>query len=66
MPRPKQPLDKRTMNFRPGDFTKMEAMFPALGPSVAVRQLVSRFIDANFVESKLPADLKLEGAALDD
>jgi len=46
MSRPKiVDLKKHTLNLREGDFDKMAELFPRLGASVAVRQLISKFID---------------------
>lgn len=41
-------LDKKTLNLRAGDFEKMGEMFPDLGSSVAVRTLLSKFVDRNY------------------
>lgn len=55
MPRPKNPdLVKKTLNFRPGDFEKMAEMFPSKGASVAIRELISAFVDKNYLESEMP------------
>ena len=39
-------FEKHTMNFRIGDFDKMEELFPAKGPSVAIRETIASFIDS--------------------
>lgn len=53
MPKPKNhELTKHTLNLRAGDFDKIGELFPDLGPSVAVRQILSRFIDKHFRPGK--------------
>ena len=50
MARPKNSeLIKKTLNFRPGDFEKMGEMFPDLGSSVAIRDLLAAFVDKHYV-----------------
>lgn len=53
MPRRKAELQKHTLNLRPGDFDKMGELFPDLGSSVAIRTVLSKFIDKNYRETKL-------------
>ena len=46
MPRPRRnEFEKKTLNFRPGDFDKMGELFPAKGPSVAIRETIAAFVD---------------------
>lgn len=64
MPRSKGDLKKKTLNLREGDWEKMEEMFPDIGPSKAVRLLLSRFVDKNYTptpknEVDLAEDLDL-------
>lgn len=35
-----EPLQKHTMSFYLGDFDKMGAFYPDLGPSVAIRRII--------------------------
>lgn len=49
MPRPKDhSLVRKSINLRHGDFEKLEEMFPSLGPTIAIRKLISGFIDAKY------------------
>ena len=57
MPRKAEDLEKKTLNFRRGDFEKMAALFPGFGGSVAIRTLVAKFVDKNYVASESPKDL---------
>jgi hypothetical protein len=41
-------LVKVTLNLRDGDFNKMGELFPEKGPSVAIRELLSAFIDKHY------------------
>lgn len=55
MPRNKVPLTKATLNFRAGDLDKLEALFPDMGKTVAVRKIISAFIDKHYAEpTQLP------------
>lgn len=45
-------LIKVTMNLRDGDLAKMGELFPSKRPSVAVRDLISAFVDKHFEERK--------------
>ncbi len=38
-------LKKHTLNLREGDFDRMALLFPKLGGSVAIRTLVSNYVD---------------------
>lgn len=51
MARPKSDIQKHTLNLRTGDFDKMGEMFPAYGPSRAIRELISRFVDKHYTEA---------------
>lgn len=35
-----EPLQKHTLSFYQGDFDKMAAFYPDLGPSVAIRRII--------------------------
>ena len=48
---PKQELAKKALNLRPGDFEKMGELFPDLGPTVAVRKLISAFVDKHYKDA---------------
>jgi len=41
-------LIKKTLNLRRGDFEKMGHLFPDLGPSAAVRELLAKFVDKHY------------------
>lgn len=41
-------LIKKTLNLREGDFEKMANLFPHIGGSIAIRQLVSTFVDKHY------------------
>jgi hypothetical protein len=46
MPRKKpEDLQKHTLNLRAGDFERLGEIFPDLGPSVALRSIISAVID---------------------
>jgi len=47
-------LQKHTLNLRRGDFDAMGNLFPKLGPSKAVRQLISAFVNKNSTKSGDP------------
>ena len=36
---------KHTLNLRKRDFDRMGELFPQLGPSKAIRELISKFVD---------------------
>ncbi|MBM61935.1 MAG: hypothetical protein CL484_03165 [Acidobacteria bacterium] len=58
MPRAKNDtLIKKTMNFRKGDFEKMEALFPDKNPSVSIRDLVSAFVDKHYSKPASTVDI---------
>lgn len=50
MARKKQLLEKKTLNFRVGDFEKFGEMFPEHGPSMAIRTIISAFVDLHYIE----------------
>jgi hypothetical protein len=54
-------LHKKTLNFRRGDFEKIEELFPDRQPSVVVRQLVAAFVDKHYERetSTVPVNAKL-------
>lgn len=60
MPKPKADLQKHTLNLRTGDFDRMGQLFPAMDSSLAIRTLLSRFIDKNWKESKQPKGIDAE------
>lgn len=41
----KTDLDKKTLNFRPGDFERLRDIYPEVPPSIVIRKLVSNFVD---------------------
>ena len=45
-------LTKKTLNFRSGDFEKMGELFPDLGPSLAIRTLVERFVNKHYAQTQ--------------
>lgn len=45
-------LTKKTLNLRTGDFEKMGDLFPALGSSVAIRDLIAKFVDKQYASQK--------------
>lgn len=47
-------LVKKTMNYRVGDFEKMQELFPKLVPSVAIRDLISAFVDKHSPKTPPP------------
>ena len=47
-------LKKHTLNLREGDFDQMALLFPKLGGSVAIRTLISNFVDKAKVNSPTP------------
>jgi len=49
-------LQKHTMNLRRGDFDKMGELFPQLGPSKALRQLVQKFVDKHYAKQETTND----------
>lgn len=52
MPRAKnQDLIKKTLNLRAGDWEKLSELFPKHGPSIAVRKVVSAFVDKHYTET---------------
>lgn len=57
MPRTRDDLAKKTLNFRSGDFEKMGQLFPDLGPSKAVRVLLSKFVDRHYETAVQNTDL---------
>lgn len=58
MATPKDPdLEKKTMNFRIGDFDKMQELFPNTPASVSIRNLVSVFVDKHYAESEAPTEV---------
>ena len=63
MPRPKGDIEKKTLNLRTGDFKKMGELFPSYGPSQAIRELISRFVDKHYVEPDA-SDTELENLDL--
>jgi hypothetical protein len=55
MARPKRnEFEKKTLNFRPGDFDKMGELFPAKGPSVAIRETIAAFVDKLYTSAPTP------------
>lgn len=49
MATPKNPdLVKKTLNIREGDFEKMAALFPRTSPSIAIRELISAFVNKHY------------------
>jgi hypothetical protein len=48
------------MNFREGDFEKMGELFPQLDPSVAIRQLISAFVDKNHNQQHKPIETDVD------
>ena len=46
-------LKKHTLNLRDGDFDRIALLFPKLGGSVAIRTLVSNYVDK--VEANTPS-----------
>ena len=49
MPRTrKTEITKKTLNFNTGDFEKMGELFPDLGPSAAIRELVTKFVKKHY------------------
>lgn len=51
-------LEKKTLNFREGDWDYLESIFysQGIGPSVAIRTLVSNFVDAKRAQERSKAD----------
>lgn len=47
-------LVKKTMNLRVGDFEKMKELFPKLDASVAIRDLISAFVDKHYAKTPQP------------
>lgn len=41
-------LIKKTLNLRQGDFEKMANLFPNVGGSIAIRELISKFVDKHY------------------
>ena len=55
MSTPKNPDHvKKTLNLREGDFEKMGELFPKMRPSVAIRELISKFIDRHYMINNVP------------
>lgn len=56
MATPKNPdLVKKTLNLRAGDFEKMAELFPKSGGgSIAIRDLISAFVDKHYRETTPP------------
>lgn len=52
-------IHKVTLNLRQGDLVKMKALFPSKKPSVAVRELVSAFIDKHY-DASPTAEVEVE------
>ena len=48
-------LKKHTLNLREGDFDEMALIFPKLGGSVAIRTLVSNFVDQTKAQAPTPS-----------
>ena len=48
-------LKKHTLNLRDGDFDRMALIFPKLGGSVAIRTLISNFVDQAEANAPTPA-----------
>lgn len=44
-PKKAEDLQKHTLNLRAGDFEALGELFPDLGPSVALRKIISSLID---------------------
>lgn len=60
MATPKNPdLVKKTMNFRKGDFEKMDELFPSLSASEAIRKVISAFVDKHH-HASVPPELAEE------
>ena len=49
-------LQKVTLNLRRGDMSKMAEMFPDIGSSVAIRTLVSTYLD-KYYRTSSPKDI---------
>ena len=47
-------LKKHTLNLREGDFDEMALLFPKLGGSVAIRTLISNFVDKSKAAATTP------------
>lgn len=47
-------LQKHTLNLRAGDMDTLAQLFPRQNPSVLVRSLVSKYVDA-MLRSRIPA-----------
>ena len=45
-------LVKKAINLRKGDFEKMGELFPANGPTIAIRNLISKFVDKHYGDDK--------------
>ena len=56
MARRKQTLEKKTLNFREGDFEKFGEMFPEYGASMAIRTVIAAFCDLHYVVGS-PVDI---------
>lgn len=60
MARPKKNLQKKTLNFNDGDWDKLAEMFPEQGPSVAVRKIISRFVQEHYVPTQVESNPDLD------
>jgi len=60
MPKAKADLQKHTLNLRQGDYDRMGQLFDGMNSAEAIRSLISKFIDKNWKEGKVPKGLDTE------
>lgn len=53
-------LTKHTLHLRAGDFDRLKALFPDIGASIVIRNLVSNFLDRDDADRKVEFKAELE------
>lgn len=53
-------LTKHTLNLRKGDLAKMGELFPDQRPSVALRLLISAFVDKHFAKKTKTVETEID------
>lgn len=61
-PKKAEDLQKHTLNLRSGDFERLGELFPDLGPSVALRKIISSLIDRH--HKSVAGNIKLDDQSL--